>query len=449
MRGGLQRFYIINDEITMTASYYDSLWDQKLQADYKAGRRGLAANRQPCSVSCPSDDDFLVMPASTAAADKKYGAFLQKGAALLSQGKLGVIHLNGGLATRFGQIKATHEAVEMSGRPRTFLELKIGHVRWVCKTYGGKIIYGLMNSPMTLPVTEEFLKHNRGFGLDEKSFLPYVQSVLRRKVPRREDIEEFYSGKTRDETYVQSLNYIQGREGEFFNPSDAAHQDLQWAPAGHFDAVASLVLTRALAGFLEAGVEYLQISNIDNLAATIEPAILGILADSQEDVMVEVALKKPGDRGGVPVRVDGRGIVLVEEFALPKSFDGDRARQFNTGTYWVKIARVLNLLGISARDVVTMSQEYLARRVRDVREKIPVYAILKKVDMPHVGEILLVQDEQLLGDMTRLYLESTGRSALYLLIDTAKRFIPVKTKEDLVREGPRIREVLRHKVLLD
>lgn len=418
---------------------YDDVWDAQLQSEYKAGKRSLKANRFAGTVAVPKDQSFITLPDS--GGKPHHAALAARGAELLRQGKLGLIHLNGGLATRFGQIKATHEVAEFSSRRRTFLELKIGHLLWVSKTYGGNVPYGLMNSPMTDPVTREFLAQNRMFGLHEDRVFSYVQNVLRRKIPRREDAETFLSSLGADAAPLRrGLDVLRGREGEFLEDA--------WAPAGHFDAVAALVMSRTIGKFLKAGVEYVQISNIDNLAATVDPAILGILAQGAEDMLVEVALKKPGDRGGIPVLLPGKGTVLLEEFALPESFDGSAVRQFNTATYWIKLDGVLKIFGLTPDEADGASAAVLAERVREVRRRIPAYVILKKAEIPDVGETLVEQDEQLLGDLTRLYLENTGKSPAYLLIDTAKRFIPVKTKEDLGKEESRIRAVLENCILL-
>ncbi len=435
---------------------YDAVWDGELQRIYKAGKARLQQSLSgqvfaAMSVGPPPASAFLPMPPGK--------SVVEAGVALLRGGKLGVLHLNGGLATRFGQIKATHEVGEFSGRKRTFLELKIAHVRWVSETHGGKILYGLMNSPMTDPITQKFLDDNNGFGMDKSQIITYVQSVLRRKIPSRVDLEEYFSHlpptpalplKGGGRTALQrNMELAQGKEGDFFQPTDSAQSDLQWAPAGHFDAVAALVLTRTIAQFMDAGVEFLQISNIDNLAATVEPAILGMLANGPEDLIVEVARKKPGDRGGIPVLLNGQGTVLLEEFALPKGFDAAQVVQFNTATYWIRISRILRIFGLTAAEVKTLSDEDLAGRVRQVRQRVPSHTVLKQVDVKGIGKLVLAQEEQLLGELTRLYLEDTGRSPVYLMIDTDKRFIPIKTKEDLLKQVPRIRAILQDRVLLN
>ncbi len=410
--------------------YYDADWDNELQQAYKAGKRGLKANRQAGPVAPPTDTDFLRLPAP---APKAAEYFVRAGDALMRQGKLGVVHLSGGLATRFGQIKATHDVADFAGKIRTFLELKAAHVRWAAEKYGAAIAYALMNSPMTDPVVREYLQRNHCFGLPQDKVFVYVQSVLKRKIPRQEDLPAAVAK--------------QDGEGEFFQTADASQELLQWSPAGHFDAVASLITSGTLGRLLSLGVEYLQISNIDNLAATLEPAILGLLAQSPEKILVEVAMKKPGDKGGVPVRWQEKGVVLLEEFALPEGFDGNSVRQFNTATYWMKIDALLTLFDMNRQDALKGSGDLLSQKVMTVRRRIPVYTAVKNVD---IGDCVmpLVQDEQLLGDITRLYLEKTGRSPHYLLVNAEERFIPVKNKEDLIKEEPRIRAVLQDKLLL-
>ena len=46
-------------------------------------------------------------------------------------------------------------------------------------------------------------------------------------------------------------------------------------------------------------------SNVDNLTATVDPAIVGAHIAANQPLTVEVAPKEPGDRGGAPAFVDG------------------------------------------------------------------------------------------------------------------------------------------------
>jgi UTP--glucose-1-phosphate uridylyltransferase len=72
------------------------------------------------------------------------------------------------------------------------------------------------------------------------------------------------------------------------------------------------------------------ISNVDNLGARVDPAVVGAHILGGRPVTSEVA-RKEGDLGGAPVRVDGR-LQLLEGPRFPPSFDQDLVWVFNTNT---------------------------------------------------------------------------------------------------------------------
>src|SRR6185437_6978046 len=87
-----------------------------------------------------------------------------------------------------------------------------------------------------------------------------------------------------------------------------------------------------LARFRAAGGRVLYMSNVDNVAATLDPAVIGAHLASGAAITAEVVRKEPGDRGGAPARVDGTP-QIVEAFRFPKGFDQDRLALFNTNTF--------------------------------------------------------------------------------------------------------------------
>ncbi len=72
-------------------------------------------------------------------------------------------------------------------------------------------------------------------------------------------------------------------------------------------------------------------SNVDNLTATLDPAVVGVHLESGAQITAEVAPKEPGDRGGAPARVDDRA-QIVEAFRFPEHFDQDTIPVFNTNS---------------------------------------------------------------------------------------------------------------------
>src|SRR5262249_23730537 len=101
---------------------------------------------------------------------------------------------------------------------------------------------------------------------------------------------------------------------------------------GHGDLPDALRASGHLARFLGAGGRYVWIATLDNLGATVDAAVLGWHIAHDEALTVEVVDKLGSDRGGVPVRWNGRRII-AEEFRLPVGFDPARVRVFNTNTF--------------------------------------------------------------------------------------------------------------------
>ena len=85
---------------------------------------------------------------------------------------------------------------------------------------------------------------------------------------------------------------------------------------GHGDLPEALAAAGLLDRFLAAGGRYLWIMNLDNLGAAVDPLVLGWHIDHGGPLTVEVVDKQEGDRGGIPVRLDDRPVVL-ENFRLP------------------------------------------------------------------------------------------------------------------------------------
>ena len=77
-------------------------------------------------------------------------------------------------------------------------------------------------------------------------------------------------------------------------------------------------------------------SNVDNLAATLDPTIIGANLASKKAISVEVADKAKGDKGGAPARVDGV-LQVVEGFRFPESFDQDSIPVFNTNSFIIDV----------------------------------------------------------------------------------------------------------------
>ena len=151
-------------------------------------------------------------------------------------------------------------------------------------------------------------------------------------------------------------------------------------------------------------------SNVDNLTATLDPAVIGAHLESGASLTAEMAPKEPGDKGGAPARVDGKA-QIVEEFRFPESFDQERIPVFNTNTF------VLDAEAIDREFPLTW------------------FAVKKSVDGRPA-----IQFERLVGELTA-FIESA-----FLRVERHgpdARFQPIKMPDDIEKELPSIVKALR------
>lgn len=150
------------------------------------------------------------------------------------------------------------------------------------------------------------------------------------------------------------------------------------------------------------------VSNVDNLGARVDPAVVGAHLLAGRPLTCEVAVKE-GDLGGAPVRVDGK-LQLVEGPRFPSSFDQHSVPVFNTNT--------------AVADVDALDRDY------DL-----TWLYVRK----SVGGRTAVQLERLYNELSAFlpttYLEVPRRGP-------RGRFLPIKTPEDLELAQDDLRELL-------
>lgn len=219
----------------------------------------------------------------------------------IERGEVAVVVLNGGMATRFGNVvKGVVEVYE----GKSFIALKAEDVRRARDRFGGHVPLVLMNSFATDEKTKEHVEAMDRFGLDD-DLLCFSQSISIRLTP---------SGELFDEDGMPSY----------------------YAP-GHGDFFPSIRASGVLAQLAERGVRTILFSNVDNLGATIDPAVLAAHLRSGADMTVEVTKKQrtasgAWDKGGAPAKVDGRA-QLVEGFRLPKELPPTYLPDFSTNNF--------------------------------------------------------------------------------------------------------------------
>jgi UTP--glucose-1-phosphate uridylyltransferase len=334
-------------------------------------------NRVRGLVEAPREGDIAVAPAAGSAEGTRLAA---RGAEAVARGELAFCVLAGGMATRMGGVvKALVDALD----GHTFLQLRLAENAFWSRRAGAPVPLWLMTSDATnTPIRQ---------ALDEYAAGPHVA------------------------TFTQDLGLRLTREGRLFTGDDG--QPSTYAP-GHGDLPDALRRSGQLDAFLARGGKYVWIANLDNLGATIDEALLGQFIESGREVMVEVAPKVAGDRGGIPVWADAddgggralRRLQVLEEFRLPQGFDAATVPVFNTNTFLVK-----------------------AEALAKTRVRYAWFEVEKKV-----GGRVAVQFERLLQELT------AAMPAAYAQIPrdgAASRFLPVKDFDELAKRRDEIRAV--------
>ena len=332
-------------------------------------------NRLKGSVEPPRPGDLIDLPAPESDEAKAYYA---RGLEALRRGEVALCVLAGGMATRMGgMVKALAEAIP----GHTFLDLRLAENAHLAKLAGRPVPLWMMTSE----ATEGPIRKALGDRHHEGHLTTFEQHVSLRLTAER---------------------------GVFLDE----HGEPSVYSTGHGDLPDALRDSGLLKRFLDGGGRVVCIANIDNLGATVDPTIVGLHLAHGAPVTVELVDKVGSDRGGGPVRHEGRPII-TEEFRLPLGFDASKVPVFNTNTFLVDARALADL---------SMAWTYV-----EVEKKI--------------GEAKAVQFERLLGEIT------AALEPRFLRVPregVRSRFLPVKDLAELEKRRPEIELVARARGML-
>lgn len=275
---------------------FDAELQRRWQEDVAAGRLAKSTNAVTGDLLVPPPGTLKKLPGSATKAARELDRL---GRAAIEQGQLGVVVLNGGMATRFGGV--VKGVVPVLGKDRSFLGLVVEDARRIEQATKGRVPIFLMNSFATDAATKAHFAEHACFGADP----------------------------ARIEHFTQFIALRMTRKGELFR---LANGEVSPYGPGHGDFPGAFRKCGALQRFLDGGGKYVLVRNVDNLGARIDPVILGLHIQSGVDATVELAPKWPEDVGGSPFAYLGK-TQLIEQIRYPEGFDPSIVDVFNTNTF--------------------------------------------------------------------------------------------------------------------
>jgi len=343
-----------------------------------AATRRRERNSVKGEVYAPRPGEVTPLPASGTA---EHDRLRKIGAAALANGELAFCTMAGGMATRMGGVvKGLVEVLP----GHSFLEMRLHENRTASLRAGRPVPLWLMTS--------------------EATHEPLVDALAKLNAPGHVVC------------FRQGLSLRLTPEGDLFTTEDGPST----YATGHGDLVDALRRAeqngvKVLADFVARGGKYVWITNLDNLGASIDEAVLGHFLETKADVQCEV-VPKAGDKGGIPVHAEGK-LQVLEEFRFPPTFDPSTVPVFNTNTFLVRAEPLATApLGWTWFEVEKKVDGALAVQFERLIQEISAYLRTAFLEVPRSGP--------------------------------ESRFLPVKDMEELARRKAEIEVVAKARGML-
>eukprot|EP01100_Stratorugosa_tubuloviscum_P000364 TRINITY_DN107_c0_g1_i1.p1 TRINITY_DN107_c0_g1~~TRINITY_DN107_c0_g1_i1.p1 ORF type:complete len:440 (-),score=209.38 TRINITY_DN107_c0_g1_i1:118-1437(-) len=267
--------------------------------------------------------------------------------------KLCVLKLNGGLGTTMG-CTGPKSVIQVRGNT-TFLDMTVQQISQLNRQYGSEVPLILMNSFNTDEETKKVIEKYHGMNV-------IIESFNQSRYPRVER-----------ETLTPTANNFNGKLED-------------WYPPGHGDLYESFSNSGLLKKLIERGIEWVFVSNIDNLGAVVDLDILNFMEQTWQqqqqqqqqqnnnnnnncilgsEFAMEVTQKTIADvKGGTLIDYEGKATLLeiaqvpasrVDEFKSIKKF-----KIFNTNNLWIRLSAIEKLVKenrIANMDVIVNMKE--------------------------------------------------------------------------------------------
>ena len=229
---------------------------ESLQERLAQGQLGASQNRITGCVEPPDEGDLQALPPLGGDLRRALAA---RGEEAMRRGEVAAVILAGGMATRFGGVvKAAVEVLD----GQSFLDLKLKDIAAVAERANATIPVYLMTS----------------FATDE-AIRQMAEPLSTKRCPIK--------------TFPQFISLRVTPDGKLFKDSSGA---LSSHAPGHGDLTFALRRSGILKDFRDRGGRVLMMSNVDNLTATLDPAIIGVHLESGAALTAEMAPKEPATK---------------------------------------------------------------------------------------------------------------------------------------------------------
>jgi len=402
---------------------YNPYRQRLLTKQYRENSIGTHKNRLPDSTSLSNirQSDLLRLPPC---GSTEISLTRRAGEKALAGGEVAVVTFAGGLGSRWtggwGGVKALNPFVSIGGSHRSFLEIHLAKSE-LARRNGVPLCHIFTTSFLTHGPIARGIRDNLKFGFSGNILLSRTPSLSRRMVPTARDLKAAWKKKlaaiTDPKAYkhetdrLERLIQLAGKRIEAANYSSNTPQNL-FNPPGHWYELPGLIRNGTLRRLLRKNpaLRFIMAHNLDTIASTLDPDLLGLHLKSGSVITFEVTPKWWGDRGGFLARVNGK-VRLVEAMALPRETNHLRLEYYNSLSCWLSIDPFLSFLGLTREDILgsgsdRKKQQKIEKTLREVEELLPTYISLKEVKEPwgrgQSDVFPVAQAEKLWGDITGL-----------------------------------------------
>jgi UDP-N-acetylglucosamine/UDP-N-acetylgalactosamine diphosphorylase len=351
--------------------------------------RGYRATQEPMSAAPPKLEPIDVIPTLERSGDTaRFAAARERGEAMLAAGRVGVMVVAGGQATRLGYPgpKGCFPIGPLS--ERSLFELQAQKLRRLRAHCGQPVPWYVMTSEATDEATRRFFIENDYFGLPEGD----IFFLCQRMVPSFD-----FEGKL-----------ILERPDRIFQNPD-----------GHGGSLTALLESGALDDMAQRGIDTLFYYQVDNpLIRMADPLFLGFHAELEAEISTKVVRKQdPDEKVGIVARVDGKpGVVEYTEIDDEHRFARDAAGEL---VYW------------SGNAAIHVFDTAFLRHVAEQADTLlPFHASAKKIPYAADDGATVTPEEPNGHKLERFVFDALSAATRTAVVETtrAEEYSPVKNR---------------------